>query len=198
MEINLKDAHMEVKKIIGRDSGFVVVEIPFTPVQSLSMKRIFGTLNGLPKEVMWTQFGEESDYVVLLDNKLGQVEFHGGYVHNGLLKATDWVFDAEYEAFRELVEENPTHMLIFTGYSLGAGVVLAGKTLIFSGHNYIGSEHLLLGENQRILKRPLSMLVMAIGVKQKEIVNKIVEKFAEQSLSQGCKSWEESKEEKLG
>nr|POF25627.1 chaperone protein clpc1, chloroplastic [Quercus suber] len=29
--INLKDAHVEVEKIIGRGSGFVAVEIPFTP-----------------------------------------------------------------------------------------------------------------------------------------------------------------------
>ena len=31
MGINLKDAHVEVEKIIGRGSGFVAVEIPFTP-----------------------------------------------------------------------------------------------------------------------------------------------------------------------
>ncbi|AEE78032.1 clpC-like protein [Arabidopsis thaliana] len=31
MGINLKDARVEVEKIIGRGSGFVVVEIPFTP-----------------------------------------------------------------------------------------------------------------------------------------------------------------------
>ena len=31
MGINLKDARIEVEKIIGRGSGFVAVEIPFTP-----------------------------------------------------------------------------------------------------------------------------------------------------------------------
>lgn len=31
MGINLKDARVEVEKIIGRGSGFVAVEIPFTP-----------------------------------------------------------------------------------------------------------------------------------------------------------------------
>jgi ATP-dependent Clp protease ATP-binding subunit ClpC len=31
MGVNLKDARIEVKKIIGRGSGFVDVEIPFTP-----------------------------------------------------------------------------------------------------------------------------------------------------------------------
>ena len=31
MGINLKDSRVEVEKIIGRGSGFVAVEIPFTP-----------------------------------------------------------------------------------------------------------------------------------------------------------------------
>jgi ATP-dependent Clp protease ATP-binding subunit ClpC len=31
MGISLKDARLEVEKIIGRGSGFVAVEIPFTP-----------------------------------------------------------------------------------------------------------------------------------------------------------------------
>ena len=31
MGVTLKDARMEVEKIIGRGSGFVAVEIPFTP-----------------------------------------------------------------------------------------------------------------------------------------------------------------------
>lgn len=31
MDMTLKDARVEVEKIIGRGSGFVAVEIPFTP-----------------------------------------------------------------------------------------------------------------------------------------------------------------------
>ena len=31
MGVNLKDARVEVEKIIGRGSGFVAVESPFTP-----------------------------------------------------------------------------------------------------------------------------------------------------------------------
>lgn len=31
MRINLKEARVEVEKIIGRESGFVSVEFPFTP-----------------------------------------------------------------------------------------------------------------------------------------------------------------------
>ena len=41
--VNLKDSRIEVEKIIGRGSGFVAVEIPFTPrakrVLELSLRR---------------------------------------------------------------------------------------------------------------------------------------------------------------
>lgn len=66
---------------------------------------------------------KESDYAVLLDNKLGQTKFDGGYVHNGLLKSAECIFDAEWEILREIVEKNPNYTLTFTGHSLGAGVV---------------------------------------------------------------------------
>lgn len=65
---------------------------------------------------------KESDYAVLLDNKLGQRKFDGGYVHNGLLKAAGCVLDAECDVLRELVEKYPNYTLTFTGHSLGSGV----------------------------------------------------------------------------
>ncbi|KAE8733913.1 putative 60S ribosomal protein L36e [Hibiscus syriacus] len=65
---------------------------------------------------------KESDYQVLLDNKLGKRKFDGGYVHNGLLKAAGWVLDAECDVLKELVEEYPNYTLTFAGHSLGSGV----------------------------------------------------------------------------
>jgi ATP-dependent Clp protease ATP-binding subunit ClpC len=57
MGVNLKDARIEVEKIIGRGSGFVAVEIPFTPrakrVLELSLDNYIGTehlLLGLIRE----------------------------------------------------------------------------------------------------------------------------------------------------
>ncbi|XP_057533544.1 uncharacterized protein LOC130811309 isoform X1 [Amaranthus tricolor] len=67
--------------------------------------------------------GRESDRAILLDNKLGKTPFDGGYVHNGLLKAAQWVFDTEHGVLRDLLEEHPTFTLTFAGHSLGAGVV---------------------------------------------------------------------------
>ncbi|PKI45438.1 hypothetical protein CRG98_034243 [Punica granatum] len=65
----------------------------------------------------------ESDYAVLLDNKLGQAKLDGGYVHNGLLKAANWVFDAEKEVLQQLLVRFNEYTLTFAGHSLGAGVV---------------------------------------------------------------------------
>ena len=58
-----------------------------------------------------------------MDNKLGQTKFDGGYVHNGSLKAARWVFDAQCEFLRGLVDRNPNYTLTFAGHSMGAGVV---------------------------------------------------------------------------
>ncbi|RDY00255.1 Plasma membrane ATPase, partial [Mucuna pruriens] len=212
MEINLKDACVEVKKIIGRGSGFVVVEIPFTPcakcVLELSLEEArqlgyesknrglataqeFEPVTRLCQLILviyeedirnpqwapkggyginhdWVVLGKdyednhgcvtsymiyldhdhaeitlavsgpnlakESDYVVLLDNKLGQVEFHGGYVHNRQKTG----FLMQNEAFREPVVENPTYMLIFTRHSLGVGVVALFTMLAVHNQDKLG------------------------------------------------------------
>lgn len=65
---------------------------------------------------------KESDYAVLLDNKLGKKKFDGGYVHNGLLKAAGWVLDTENEILKDLVKQYPDYTLTFAGHSLGSGV----------------------------------------------------------------------------
>ncbi|KAL0464796.1 UNVERIFIED_CONTAM: hypothetical protein Slati_0367200 [Sesamum latifolium] len=57
--------------------------------------------------------GKESDFLLLLDNKLGQTTYDGGYVHNGLLKAAQYVLQEECEILRELVERNPDYTLTF-------------------------------------------------------------------------------------
>lgn len=59
MGVNLKDARVEVEKIIGRGSGFVAVEIPFTPrakrVLELSLEeaRQLGTYAGRSSMPCW-------------------------------------------------------------------------------------------------------------------------------------------------
>lgn len=110
--INLKDARTETEKIIGRGSGFVAVEIPFTPrakrVLELSLEEA-------------RQLGKGS-YLNL-----------GGAIVRQLCLCT---------------------ARIITFFPLDADVDAAG-------HNYIGTEHILLGllrEGEGVASRVLEAL----------------------------------------
>ncbi|XP_027336269.1 uncharacterized protein LOC113850101 [Abrus precatorius] len=114
---------------------------------------------------------KESDYLVLLDNKLGQAEFHGGYVHNGLLKAAGWVFDAEHEVLRELVAENPTYMLIFTGHSLGAGVVALLTMLALHNRDKLGIQR---NKIRCFAIAPTRCMSLNLAVRYADVINSVV------------------------
>ncbi|KAA3455838.1 Alpha/beta-Hydrolases superfamily protein isoform 1 [Gossypium australe] len=82
---------------------------------------------------------KESDYQVLLDNKLGKKKFDGGYVHNGLLKAAGWVLEAECDILKELVEKHPNYTLTFAGHSLGSGVAAMLALVVVQHHDKLGN-----------------------------------------------------------
>lgn len=82
---------------------------------------------------------KESDFLLLLDDKLGQTKFDGGYVHNGLLKAAQWVFDTECDVLKELIEKYEDYTLTFAGHSLGAGVVTLLTMLVVKNRDKIGN-----------------------------------------------------------
>lgn len=114
----------------------------------------------------------ECDYAVLLDNKLGQMKFDGGYVHNGLLKAAGCVFDAEWEGLRELVERNPTYTLTFTGHSLGAGVVALLTMVAIHNREKLGTI-----ERKRIrcyAIAPARCVSLNLAVRYADVINSVV------------------------
>ncbi|XP_057971666.1 uncharacterized protein LOC131160243 [Malania oleifera] len=77
---------------------------------------------------------KESDYKVLLDNRLGMQMFDGGYVHHGLLKSAAWLLNQESETLKRLwVENGSSYKMIFAGHSLGSGVA-AILTIIVVNH----------------------------------------------------------------
>ncbi|PPS12059.1 hypothetical protein GOBAR_AA08585 [Gossypium barbadense] len=82
---------------------------------------------------------KESDYQVLLDNKLGKKKVDGGYVHNGLLKAAGWVLEAECDILKELVEKHPNYTLTFAGHSLGSGVAAMLALVVVQHHDKLGN-----------------------------------------------------------
>lgn len=82
---------------------------------------------------------KESDYKILLNNKLGQKMLGGGYVHHGLLESAVWVLNQESETLRGLWEENGREYdLVFAGHSLGSGVAALMAVLVVNTPAMIG------------------------------------------------------------
>lgn len=115
---------------------------------------------------------KESDYAVMLDNKLGQKKFDGGYVHNGLLKAAYWVLGEECEILRELIESNPSYTLTFAGHSLGAGVVALLVMVAVQNRDKLGNI-----ERKRIrcyAIAPARCISLNLAVRYADIISSIV------------------------
>ncbi|XP_042016841.1 uncharacterized protein LOC121764879 [Salvia splendens] len=115
----------------------------------------------------------QSDYRLLLDNRLGMQMFDGGYVHNGLLKSALWVLKRESEMLRRLWEENGKgYKMVFAGHSLGSGVA-ALMTVIVANH---GDQ---LGGVPRSLLRcyavaPARCMSLNLAVKYADIIHSVV------------------------
>lgn len=114
----------------------------------------------------------ESDYAVLLDNKLGKRKIDGGYVHNGLLKAAGWVLDAECDILKELVEKYPNYTLTFTGHSLGAGVAAMLALVVVLHHDKLGNI-----DRRRIrcyAVAPARCMSLNLAVRYADVINSVV------------------------
>ncbi|KAG2330981.1 hypothetical protein Bca52824_002161 [Brassica carinata] len=112
------------------------------------------------------------DYALLLDNKLGQTKFDGGYVHNGLLKAAVWVFEQECEVLNRLLEENPSYSLTFVGHSLGAGVVSLLVLFVVQNRGRLGNI-----ERKRIrcfAIAPPRCMSLHLAVTYADVINSVV------------------------
>ncbi|XP_019453603.1 PREDICTED: uncharacterized protein LOC109355111 [Lupinus angustifolius] len=115
---------------------------------------------------------KDSDYAVLLDNRLGKKKFDGGYVHNGLLKAAEWVLETEFEDLRELLEKHPNYMLTFAGHSLGSGVAAMLSMVVMQNRDRLGNI-----ERKRIrcyAIAPARCMSLNLAVRYADVINSIV------------------------
>lgn len=115
---------------------------------------------------------KEGDYLVLLDNKLGQTSFDGGYVHNGLLRAAEWVFAAEIEILRELVVKNPSYTLTFAGHSLGAGVVTLLTIIVIKNLEKLGN--IKRNRIRCFAYAPARSMSLNLAVRYADVINSVV------------------------
>ncbi|XP_057501007.1 uncharacterized protein LOC130785021 [Actinidia eriantha] len=82
---------------------------------------------------------KESDYKLLLDNRLGMQMFDGGYVHRGLFRSAIWVLNEESETLRRLwVENGSCYDMVFAGHSLGAGVAALLTMIVVNHRDQLG------------------------------------------------------------
>ncbi|KAF1884702.1 hypothetical protein Lal_00028586 [Lupinus albus] len=115
---------------------------------------------------------KDSDYAVLLDNRLGKKKFDGGYVHNGLLKASEWVLESECEVLRELLEKHPNYTLTFAGHSLGSGVAAMLSLVVMQNRDRLGNI-----ERKRIrcyAIAPARCMSLNLAVRYADVINSVV------------------------
>ncbi|KAL7108381.1 hypothetical protein ACP275_06G108900 [Erythranthe tilingii] len=115
---------------------------------------------------------KESDYAVLLDNKLGKMKFDGGYVHNGLLGAAECILDAECDSLKEMVEKYPSYTLTFTGHSLGSGVAALMTIVVVRNRDRLGNI-----ERRRIrcyAIAPARCMSLNLAVRYADVINSVV------------------------
>ncbi|KAJ0542168.1 putative fungal lipase-like domain, mono-/di-acylglycerol lipase, alpha/Beta hydrolase [Helianthus annuus] len=114
----------------------------------------------------------QKDYAVLLDNKLGQRKFDGGYVHNGLLKAAGVVLDAEYDTLKKLLDGYPNYTLTFTGHSLGSGVAALMAMVVVQHRHKLGNI-----DRKRVrcyAIAPARCMSLNLAVRYADIINSVV------------------------
>nr|CAD1821016.1 unnamed protein product [Ananas comosus var. bracteatus] len=115
---------------------------------------------------------KESDYAVLLDNRLGKRKFDGGYVHNGLLRAAGWVLDAECDVLKELVAKYPTYTLTFAGHSLGSGIAAMLAVVVVQNRDKLGNI-----ERKRVrcyAIAPARCMSLNLAVRYADVINSVV------------------------
>ncbi|XP_039009568.1 diacylglycerol lipase-alpha-like isoform X1 [Hibiscus syriacus] len=82
---------------------------------------------------------KDSDYKVLLDNRLGMQMFDGGYVHHGMLKSAVWLLNEESETLKRVWEETGReYELIIGGHSLGSGVAALMAVVLVNHRDKLG------------------------------------------------------------
>lgn len=119
------DPEMLIKRVTYKESDGHAP--PYIVYVDHEHKEIVLALRGL-------NLAKESDYKLLLDNKLGKQMFDGGYVHYGLLKSAKFVLNRESETLKKLwIENGRCYKMVFAGHSLGSGVA-ALLTIILVNH----------------------------------------------------------------
>lgn len=116
---------------------------------------------------------KESDYKLLMDNKLGMQMFDGGYVHHGLLESAIWLLKEESETLKRLwVENGKKYKMVFAGHSLGSGVVSLLAVMVVNHREKLG------GIPREMIRcyalAPARCMSLNLAVKYADIIHSVV------------------------
>ncbi|KAI8019337.1 Sn1-specific diacylglycerol lipase alpha [Camellia lanceoleosa] len=116
---------------------------------------------------------KESDYKLMLDNRLGMQMFDGGYVHHGLLKSAIWILNEESETLRRLwVDNGSSYKMVFTGHSLGSGVAALLTVIVVNHLDLLGG---IPRSNVRCFSvAPARCMSLNLAVKYADVIHSVV------------------------
>ncbi|XP_074310806.1 uncharacterized protein LOC141646762 [Silene latifolia] len=116
---------------------------------------------------------KESDYKLLLDNRLGRQMFDGGYVHHGLLKSAISLLNKESETLKKLwIDTGSCYTMIFAGHSLGSGIAALLTILVVNHRDKLG------GIPRNLVKcyslAPARCMSLNLAVKYADVINSVI------------------------
>lgn len=116
---------------------------------------------------------KESDYKLLLDNRLGRQMFDGGFVHHGLLKSALWLLNQEGDTLRRLWEENGRqYSMVFAGHSLGSGVAALLALVVVNHRDKLGG--IPRNKVRCYAVAPARCMSLNLAVKYADVINSVI------------------------
>ncbi|KAL9427807.1 hypothetical protein AB3S75_029902 [Citrus x aurantiifolia] len=116
---------------------------------------------------------KESDYKLLLDNRLGRQMFDGGFVHHGLLKSALWLLNQEGDTLRRLWEENGRqYSMVFAGHSLGSGVAALLAVVVVNHRDKLGG--IPRNKVRCYAVAPARCMSLNLAVKYADVINSVI------------------------
>lgn len=116
---------------------------------------------------------KESDYKLLLDNRLGMQMFDGGFVHHGLLKSAIWLLKQESETLKRLwVESGSDYNMVFAGHSLGSGVAALLTVIVVNHRDRLGG--IPRSKVRCYAVAPARCMSLNLAVKYADVINSVI------------------------
>ncbi|CAL9179072.1 unnamed protein product [Musa hybrid cultivar] len=159
------------------DSSGVVKRVPYDEIPHGRCPPYLIYVDREHKEVVLAVRGlnlvRESDYKVLLDNRLGQQMFDGGFVHHGLLRAATWLLNREADTLLDLwLELGSEYKLVFAGHSLGSGIAALMTIIVVNHRDQFGG--IPRSQIRCYAIAPARCMSLNLAVKYADVINSVI------------------------